>query len=447
MDAGLARRGARAHRRRRPRLRLAELLEELARRHVGLRRGRTPALDRALDQQRVAVCSGRQLGRAGLDVRAGTRLAGVPGTWGGGKPAAFTYQWQRCDGAGGGCAAIPGATLETYTPTATDVGHALVLSVTASTSGGSATAVSSPTVAVAPAGSGAAARPVALTSPQVTGAAQVGQTLTATAGTWSGSPSSFAYQWRRCDAAGAACAAAAAGAALPSYVVTPGDVGSTLSLVVTATGPGGSQSATAPTSAAVAAAPVPAAVAGSLVVQPGLAGAVVTGDGRATVTWQPGALPVGTTVSLQAADGAPALPRTGLLLTLAPAQKTLPWPVDVAYAAAPAGQIVGFSTNGKVWLPVGTLTARTLPAGLSQGVYLDGSALHVLTRQAGRIALFRPGRWGDPRHISARAPVIRPLTTLRRTRLRDGSILLVTRLSTSSQAHLYGSVLRTHGAP
>jgi hypothetical protein len=172
----------------------------------------------------------------------------------------------------------------------------------------------------------------------------------------------------------------------------------------------------------------------------------VTTDGRATVTWQPGAIPAGTTVSLQPADGAPALPRTGLSLVLAPSRQTLPWPVDIAYAAAPADQIVGFSKDGKVWLPVGTLGGRTLPAGLGQGVYLDGSALHVLTRQAGRIALFRPGRWGDPRRISARAPVIRRLTSVRLTRVRNGSVVLATRLSTSSQAHLYGTVLRTRGS-
>ena len=65
--------------------------------------------------------------------------------------------------------------------------------------------------------------------------------LSATAGTWSGSPTSFTYQWRRCDAAGAACTAVS-GATRPSYPVTPGDVGVRLSLVVTAKGPGGSQS-------------------------------------------------------------------------------------------------------------------------------------------------------------------------------------------------------------
>ena len=372
--------------------------------------------------------------------KAGTQLVGVPGTWGGGKPVAFTYQWQRCDAAGAGCAPIPGATLDTDAASAADVGHALALTVIAASSGGTAGASSPPTLAVAPAGSSASARPAVLTSPQVDGTAQVGQTLTAAVGTWSGSPTAFAYQWRRCDAAGATCIAIT-DATGSSYALTPGDIDSTLSLVVTATGKGGSQSASAPTSAAVAAAPVPPAVAGSLVAQAGAAGAVATDDGRATVTWQPGAVPVGATVALAPADPALAIAGTGTSLTLDPAQQQpLPWPVDVAYAAAPAGQVVGFSSDGKVWLPVSTLASPALPQGLGNGAYLDGAVLHVLTREAGQIALFRPGRWGDPRRVSPKAPVVRRLAPLQVTRQPDGNLLLVTRLSTSSQSHLYASV-------
>lgn len=372
--------------------------------------------------------------------KTGTPLAGVPGTWNGGKPVAFTYQWQRCDAAGAGCAPIPGATLETYAPSAADVGHALSLTVTAGSAGGTATASSPPTVAVAPAGSSSSARPAVLTPPQVTGTAEVGQTLEAGVGTWSGSPSAFAYSWRRCDAAGASCVAVT-DATASSYTLTPGDIGFALSLVVTATGKGGSQSATAPTTAPVAAAPVPPAVAGSLVAQSALAGAVATDDGRATITWQPGAVPIGSTVALAAADTTLALVGTGISFTITPSlTQSLPWPVDLAYAAASIGQVVGFSTNGKVWLPVATLTSAALPAGLDEGAYLDGTALHVLTREAGQFALFRPGRWGDPRRVSPKAPVIRRLAAIGVTRQRDGTLLLVTRLSTSSQSHLYATV-------
>jgi hypothetical protein len=61
-------------------------------------------------------------------------------------------------------------------------------------------------------------------------------------------------------------------------------------------------------------------------------------------------------------------------------------------------------------------------------------------RQAGRLALFRAGRWGDPRRVSPKAPVIHRMAPLVVTRQRDGTVLLLTRLSTSSQSHLYASV-------
>ncbi|MEN3341689.1 MAG: lysozyme [Actinomycetota bacterium] len=377
--------------------------------------------------------------------RVGARLAAVAGIWSGGKPVSFTYQWQRCGAAGGGCAPLPGATLDTYAPTAADLGRRIAVSVTATGDGGSATTASPPSLPVKPAASGTASSPVALTPPELSGAPQVGQRLRGTAGTWSGSPTSFAYRWRRCNTAGASCAAIA-GATGPGYTATPGDLRATLSLVVTATGPGGAQSATAPTSAVVVAAPVPRAVAGSLVAQPGLAGAVVASDGRATVTWQPGAVPAGTTVSLRPTDGPPALPRTGLSLTLTPARRMLPWPLDVAYPAAPLQQIAGFSPAGPAWLPLGTLATPTLPAGLSQGVYADGSTLHVLTRQAGRIALFRRGGWGDPRRISPRPPVLRASTGAHVTRLGPDAVLLAARLSTTSQAQVKATALATRGA-
>ena len=53
-----------------------------------------------------------------------------------------------CDAAGGTCLPIVGATSETYIPVSDDVGHALVLGVTAQTSSGSAVAASPATVAV-----------------------------------------------------------------------------------------------------------------------------------------------------------------------------------------------------------------------------------------------------------------------------------------------------------
>ena len=356
-------------------------------------------------------------------------LAGIPGTWAGGKPVTFAYQWQRCDAAGGSCLPIAGATAETYLPIADDVGHALALAVTAQAPGGSATSTSPPTVAVA-AGGATAARPAATTAPTVTGAPVVGQSLSSSVGVWIGAPNSFAYQWRRCNATGGQCVAIV-GATLATYTLTPDDIGATVSLVVTATGKGGSTAAPAVVTPVVSAAPVPPAVPGSAVAQQGLAGAVSSPDGTATVTWQPGAVAVGSTVSL-AASG------KGLVLGISPTVLQLPWPVDIAYAAAPAGYVVGYSADGRVWLAASTLQTPILPLGQIAGTYADAAGLvHVLLRAPRRVALFRPGAWGDPTRVAAGLPTPRLVTALRVKRQRDGSLLLTARISLPSQAHLW----------
>jgi GH25 family lysozyme M1 (1,4-beta-N-acetylmuramidase) len=357
--------------------------------------------------------------------RAGFRLAAVPGTWSGGKPVAFTYQWLTCNGAGPACVAIPGATLETYTPGASDVGRQLEVSVTASAKDGTATALSVPTPPIAAANGTTV--PVATVAPVLSGTLQIGQTLTVSAGTWTGNPSSYTYQWQRCDATGAACAPIA-GATIPTYVLTPGDLGSTLDVVVTATNAAGSQSATAPTTVAVAAAPVPPAVAGSAVAVAAQAGAVTTTDASATVAWQPGAVPVGTTVSLA---------NTGATLNLAltPELKTLPWPVSLAYAAGLQGQVVGYSTDGRVWSPVAPLSAATLPTGLPAGTFAD----QIVTRKPGLYRLFVPNAWGDPNKVSRFAPRLRRIAPIKVQRLRSGAAVVSTRMTTPSQILLVPS--------
>jgi len=359
----------------------------------------------------------------------GKTLAGIPGTWAGGKPVTFAYQWQRCDAAGGTCAPIVGATAETYLPVADDVGHALVLAVTAQALGGSATAASPPTVAVA-AGGATATRPAVTAPPTVTGTPVAGQLLSSSAGTWSGAPSSFAYQWRRCSATGGQCLAIV-GATTATYTLTPDDIGATISLVVTATGKGGSTAAAPVVTGLVAAAPVPAATPGSAAAQAGLAGAVSSLDGTATVTWQPGAVPTGSTVSL-AASG------KGLVLGVSPSVAQLPWPVDLAYAAAPAGNVVGYSADGRVWLVAPRLQTATLPPGQIAGTYTDAAGLvHVLLRAPLRVALFRPGSWGDPSRVAAGPPTPRLVGTLHARRQRDRSLLVTARVSLPSQAHLW----------
>jgi len=69
--------------------------------------------------------------------------------------------------------------------------------------------------------------------PSIGGTAAQGQTLTAAAGSWAGSPSSLTYSWSRCDGTGGSCTAIA-GASGPTYVVGAADSGFTLQVTVTA---------------------------------------------------------------------------------------------------------------------------------------------------------------------------------------------------------------------
>jgi hypothetical protein len=81
--------------------------------------------------------------------------------------------------------------------------------------------------------------PVAAKPPAIRGAPLVGQTLTEIHGRWSGSPTSFSYQWEDCAPAGTACTAIP-GATGPTYTEASTDVGHALRVVEAAIGPGGS---------------------------------------------------------------------------------------------------------------------------------------------------------------------------------------------------------------
>jgi len=91
----------------------------------------------------------------------GTTLAAGTGAWAGEGPYSFAYQWLRCDAGGEQCAALPEATATGYLVVAGDAGARLRVRVTASTAGGSATALSAPTPIVAPADAGTTEQPSA----------------------------------------------------------------------------------------------------------------------------------------------------------------------------------------------------------------------------------------------------------------------------------------------
>lgn len=382
--------------------------------------------------------------------QAGGLLAAVPGTWEGGKPLAFTYQWRSCDAAGANCTPITGATGESYRPASTDVGHSLKVVVTAASGDGAATAITPPTATVSPAGVSPGARPANLKPPQILGQEQDGQVLTSSVGTWTGAPQKFTYRWRRCNASGTSCIAIPH-AVGPRRTLTPDDIGATLSLVVTATGKGGSASASAATTDVVVAAPLPPVSIGTQTVRRGIAGNVQIEDGRATVTWQPGAVPVGKTVSLTAFTGALTQPGSEVLLSVPGlSSKGFPWPLDLAYAQTqPSRTVLGYSTDDRVFHSVPLLQPAELPPGTAVGWFSDSNNLvHVLTRTPLEVALFRQGAWGDPTYTSPNGPKL--ATQVKFQALphpADHSLLLLTRLAVQSQARISGTVTGQHGVP
>ncbi len=182
--------------------------------------------------------------------QAGQTLTASAGSWLGSEPISFAYQWESCNASGGGCEPIAGASSQSYTVLSGEIGATVRVVVTASNSHGQALAASPASSVIQ-----APAPPSNTGLPTVSGAAQDGQTLTASTGEWDGvAPVSYTYQWESCNPAGEECAAIenATGA---KYALTEGDIGSTLRVIVTATNPGGSTKATSQASTVVQAEP------------------------------------------------------------------------------------------------------------------------------------------------------------------------------------------------
>ena len=177
----------------------------------------------------------------------GQTLTASTGSWRG-QVSSYAYQWVHCDSSGA-CSKLSGATSSSYKPVSGDVGYSLRVSVTASNRYGSSVATSSATAAVTAAPTASA--PTNMSSPTISGTTTVGQNLSSSTGTWSGSPTSYAFQWEDCDSSGASCVKIS-GATSSSYALQSGDAGKALRAVVTATNSGGSSSATSAQTSLVA---------------------------------------------------------------------------------------------------------------------------------------------------------------------------------------------------
>ena len=182
-------------------------------------------------------------------VQDGQIFAATDGSWHGATGLAFSYVWKRCDSTGAACQAISGATSQTYTAGAPDVGQTLRVTVSASKNGSASTGSSdsNQTAVIAPLSTG---------TPSLTGAAQDGQSLTASspAGDWDGVASlTQTYQFYRCDANGGACAAVVAVSSSPTYTLSWDDIGSTIKVIALAAknGSAASSSGSSPASSII----------------------------------------------------------------------------------------------------------------------------------------------------------------------------------------------------
>jgi hypothetical protein len=159
--------------------------------------------------------------------RVGEVLTAQNGTWEN-SPTEFRYRWLRCNPGGNNCVLLT-SDGKTYRVGQADVGSTLRVRVTAVNADGATNARSEQTEVV-----GSSAAPLTNTArPTISGEARVGQELTATEGTWTGNPTSFGFQWQRCNIDAITCLDVT-GATGRTYGVRIADLGFRLRVQVTA---------------------------------------------------------------------------------------------------------------------------------------------------------------------------------------------------------------------
>jgi hypothetical protein len=176
---------------------------------------------------------------------AGETLTAAPGTWTG-SPTSFSYQWFLCDVSGANCTTpVHGSpsTDPTYVVDPGDIGHPIVVEVTATNIAGPS---APPQPHSLPAGVAAGPAPRNVTLPVISGTpkANVGF-FTVSPGTWTGTaPITFTYQWQRCDFLVPPQCADIPFATSSFYGPTGDDISKRMQVIVTATNGAGSGTAT-----------------------------------------------------------------------------------------------------------------------------------------------------------------------------------------------------------
>ena len=161
-------------------------------------------------------------------------LSTTNGTWLG-TDGTYSYAWQRCDSEALCDPPVPGQTASSYLLTTADLGRRIRSVVTTNSLLGPDSAASALTARIV------AAPPTNSAAPAVSGATQIGSTLSSTLGTWNDpSPANVTYrrQWQRCAAVDGSGCQSISGATGASYTTGPSDLGQFARVLVAAEGLG-----------------------------------------------------------------------------------------------------------------------------------------------------------------------------------------------------------------
>jgi hypothetical protein len=180
--------------------------------------GSTPATSNAITAQTYTAPANTVAPVISGTTTLGSTLTSTTGTWTGNPSPTYAYQWKR------GATNI-GTNSSTYVLVLADSAAAITCVVTATNALGSSNATSNTITA-------ANYIPVNTVAPVISGATTLGSVLTSTTGTWSNSPSSFAYQWKR--------GATNVGTNANTYTLVTADSNAVMTCVVTATNAAGS---------------------------------------------------------------------------------------------------------------------------------------------------------------------------------------------------------------
>jgi hypothetical protein len=178
-------------------------------------------------------------------LKEGQLLSVGQGSWSGTGPISYSYQWQLCEALGKSCSDISEATGSSLKLTSLDIGKTLDVVVKATNVAGSTSVTTSLMGLIE------GLLPVNNVLPSITGTLLEGKSLTANAGTWSGTaPISYSYQWQLCGPLGEACKNVSEATASVLSLIAP-YVGDTVDVVVKASNVAGSTTTTSPVSSPI----------------------------------------------------------------------------------------------------------------------------------------------------------------------------------------------------